>query len=196
MNELFDFLNSVYPLTKELRDHLAEILEYKEFKAGDYLVKAGRLCEHVYFITSGFLRSFYNNEKGKEMNVWFMKQGDVVYAERSFLDHIPSAISIQALRNTGAFFISRDELNNIYDVHITFNIHGRKLTEKYYKQSLEREEIMRMHRASDRYNYLLEHFSDLANMAADKDLATFLRMTPVTISRLRNQRRKKNLIQL
>ena len=191
MEELFYFLNSVYPLTKELTDHLTEILIFKEYKAGDYLVKAGRYCEHVYFIGSGLLRSFYTDKRGKEINVWFMQQGDVVYSERSFLANMPSPISIQVLVNTSAYCISRYQLDEIYNKHITFNIHGRKLTEKYYLLCLEREEIMRMPNAIDRYNYLLEHFSDLARQIPDKDLATFLRMTPVTLSRLRNKWARK-----
>lgn len=191
MEELFSFLNAVYPLTKELTCHLREILQFREFRAGDCLVKAGRTCDHVYFIIGGVLRSFYIDKNDKEINVWFMGKGDVVYAERSFLDKIPSTISIQVLEDTFAFCITREELYDIYDKHVTFNIHGRILTEKYYKQSLEREEIMRMSAAIDRYRYLIDHFPVLVNVVPDKHLASFLRMSAVHLSRLRNKRSRK-----
>jgi CRP/FNR family transcriptional regulator, anaerobic regulatory protein len=95
------------------------------------------------------------------------------------------------LEETKIFYISYNELQATYQNHITFNIIGRKLTEKYYKLSVEREEIMRMPEAMDRYNYLIEHFSDLMNAVPDKHLASFIRISPVHLSRLRNKRTKK-----
>ena len=190
MEELINMLNSIYPLGEELKKHLLNMLQCRQLREGEYLLKAGRICENVYFVKNGLLRSFYKDKRDKEINFWFMSRGDVVYAIRSFLDQTPSMEFIQTLQDTTVYYISYKELQNTFKHHIAFNIHGRILTEKYYKLSVEREEIMRMPDAVDRYNYLVEHFPDLMNVVPDKYLATFIRMTPVTISRLRTQRFK------
>ncbi|MEP7372312.1 MAG: Crp/Fnr family transcriptional regulator [Chitinophagaceae bacterium] len=191
MEELFFLLNKIYPLTDELQEHLKLILKTKELSKGQFLLKAGHYCENVYFVGNGLLRIHYFNKNGKEENKWFMKQWDVVYAVRSFLDQIPSTEFIQALKPSTVYYISHKELQEIYKDHLTFNIHGRVLTEKYYKLSEERDEITRMPEANDRYNYWIEHYGELMNEIPDKQLASFLRMTPVSISRLRNQRTTK-----
>lgn len=191
MDELLMFLNSIYPLSNELKKHLEKILKPRELGEGELLLKAGHYCENVYFVNQGLLRSYYHDKRDNEKNIWFMKEGDVVYAVRSFLDQIPSKEFIQALEDTTVYYISHRELEQIYDEYMIFNIHGRKLTQEYYKRSVEREDIMRMPEAIERYQYLLEHFPELVNRVPDKHLATFLRMTPVTLSRMRNNRMKK-----
>lgn len=191
MDELLKFLNSVYPFSDELTNHLQEILKRREFSEGEHLLKAGHVCENVYFVHQGLLRSYYHDKRDNEKNIWFMKEGDVVYAVRSFLDQIPSKEFIQALEDTTVYYISHRELEQIYEKYMIFNIHGRKLTQEYYKRSVEREDIMRMPEAIERYQYLLEHFPELVNRVPDKHLATFLRMTPVTLSRMRNNRMKR-----
>ena len=191
MEELFFFLNSVYPLTEELRNHLNQILKQRDLAEGEYLLRAGHYCENVYFVYKGLLRSYYDNKRGVEINKWFMKRGDVVYAVQSFLDQVPSTEFIQALEESTVYYISHKELQKTYDEYLIFNIHGRKLTEEYYKRSEQRNDIMRIPEAIERYQYLLEHFPELTNAVPDKHLATFLRMTPVTLSRMRNNRMKK-----
>lgn len=191
MDDLFRLLNSIYPMTTELAQHIKGILKVRELVKGQYLLKAGRICENVYFVGEGLLRSYFVTKSGKEDNKWFMKQNDVVFAVRSFLDQIPSKEFIQALKPTTVYYISHRELEETYSKFKDFNIHGRILAQEYYKRSEEREEIMRMPEAIERYNYMLEHFSEITNLLPDKHLASFLRMTPVSLSRLRNQRTTK-----
>jgi CRP/FNR family transcriptional regulator, anaerobic regulatory protein len=191
MEELFYMLNAVYPLPDDLRDHLFEIVTLKDFSKGEFLLKAGQVCQNVYFVRSGLLRCFVKDKQEKEINTWFMKQADVVYSILSFLDQTPSSEYIQALKDTSVFYISHRQLVETYDKFQTFNINGRKLTEEYYKRSAQREKIMRMYEPIDRYNYLIEHFPELMNDVPDKHLATFIRMSHVTLSRLRNKRMRK-----
>jgi len=191
VEELFILLNSIYPLPEEVKEHLKEILKWKQLSQGEYLLKAGHFCEHVYFVKKGLLRSYYLKDNKTEVNNWFMKQGDVVYAVRSFLLQIPSDEYIQVLEDAEFFYISQWELEKIYEEHIIFNIHGRKLTQKYYLLSEERSFIMRMNYARERYDYLFTHYPDLVNAIPDKDLATYLGVRPVTISRIRGSSAKK-----
>ncbi|MBO9202087.1 MULTISPECIES: Crp/Fnr family transcriptional regulator [Niastella] len=187
MEELLTMLNSIYPLSEELKNHLIQILQRRLLQEGEYLLKPGRICEHVYFVKKGLLRSYEMDENKKEINTWFMSQGDVVFAIDSFLDQTPSTEFIQALQNTTVYYITFKELENTFRDHITFNFNGRVLTNKYYKLSLQREKMMRIPEATDRFNYLVKHFPNLLNVVQDKHLASFLRISPVTISRLRAQ---------
>jgi hypothetical protein len=59
MDSLFKLLMSIYPLSEELINYLRANLEIKELKKGDFLLKKGRICTHIYFIESGYLRCFY-----------------------------------------------------------------------------------------------------------------------------------------
>ena len=97
MDTLIDFLHSVYPLSTELKEHLAKILKKKELKKKELLLSAGSICRNVYFVSQGLLRCYYLEDG--EVCKWFMKEGDVVYSVRSFLTQTASNEYIQALEN-------------------------------------------------------------------------------------------------
>ena len=71
MEELFYMLNAVYPLPDDLRDHLFEIVKLKDFSKGEFLLKAGQVCQNVYFVRTGLLRCFVKDKQEKEINTWF-----------------------------------------------------------------------------------------------------------------------------
>src|SRR5690349_9583032 len=113
MEELLQFLNSIFPMSTELEEHLRGILKYREIPKKGYLLKAGHTCKTVCFIKKGLLRCFY--EKGDtEVCSWFMRDGDVIFAVKSFYSQTPSYESIQALENCELYYITYQELQHIY----------------------------------------------------------------------------------
>ena len=83
MKELLLYLNSIYPLSHGLEDHLTAILRLKELPRKTYLLKAGHVCRNICFIKSGLLRCFYLRDNN-EVSSWFMKEGDVIVSESFF----------------------------------------------------------------------------------------------------------------
>jgi CRP-like cAMP-binding protein len=189
MEELLQFLNSVYPLSPALEDHLRKILKYKEIKSKEYLLKAGHISERVCFITKGLLRCYY--EKGDhEVCSWFMREGDVIFAVKSFYSQTPSYESIQALENCELYYITYNELQHIYKTYIEFNVHRGVLTEKYYLLSEERSASMRLHKSPERYQYLLDYHPELVRRVHVKYIASYIGVSLPTMTRLKRKIRK------
>jgi len=53
------FLNSIHPIGEDLTDAIVEAITYLPLKKGEYLLKEGEVCKHVYFVDHGLLRQFY-----------------------------------------------------------------------------------------------------------------------------------------
>ena len=116
-----------------------------------------------------------------------MKEGDVIISVESFFTQKPSYEAIQAIEDCELYFIEYDELQFIYRHFPEFNFIGRVLTEKYYTLSEQRLYSMRMQRASERYQYLLDHFPELVKRVASKYLASYLGVTEVTLSKIKGK---------
>lgn len=186
MEQLLQFLESIYPLSDGLKLHLGSIIKAKELQRKDFLLKAGHICKHVCFIKRGLLRCFYIRDEA-EVCSWFMKEGDVIYSVESFLLQKTSYESIQALEDTLVYYIDYTELQHIYRTYAEFNFIGRVLTEKYYALSEQRLYSLRMQRGLERYEYMVNNFPELTKRIPLKHLASYLGMTEVWLSKVRGK---------
>lgn len=184
MEQLLNYLNSIYPLSPELAEYLKNILKFTELVKKEYLLKAGRTCENVWFIEKGLARCFYVKDD-VELSSWFMKEGDVIFSVKSFYTQKPSYESIQLLEDSSLYYVTYKELQYIYNNFLEFNFVRGVLTEKYYMLSEERTYSIRMQKAHERYNYLLEYHPDLIQRVASKYLASYLGISEETLSRIR-----------
>ena len=186
MNELLDYLHTIYPLSPGLRIHLQDILQLKILNKRDYLLKTGQVNNRIYFIEKGMVRCFYV-KYDKEICSWFMKEGDVIISVESFFTQRPSLESIQALEDCVLHSIRHDELQFIFREFPEFNYIARLLTEKYYTLSEQRLYSLRMERAFERYNYLLNFHPELVQRVPSTFIASYLGITLETLSRMKTK---------
>jgi len=184
MKELLAYLNSIYPLSQPAIEYLTEHLKEIEIPKKEFILKQGRICYNIYFVERGLLRCFYIKDD-KEINSWFMKEQDVIFSVESFLNQTPSYENIQALEDCVLYYIDYNELQYLYNNCPEFNFIGRVVTEKYYKLSEQRLYSLRMQKAMERYNFILNHFPQIILRVPSKYIASYLGITEETLSRMR-----------
>jgi CRP-like cAMP-binding protein len=187
MEQLLFYLNSIHPLSPGLIEHLQGILKTKELPKKAYLLKQGSICTSISFIEKGLLRCFYDKDE-KEVCSWFMKEGDVIISVESVFNQTISYENIQALEECTLHYINYNELQYIFRHFPEFNFIGRVLTEKYYTLSEQRLYSIRMQRAQERYQYLIDHFPEIIKRVPSKHIASYLSITEETLSRIRSKR--------
>ncbi len=184
METIINYLNSIYPLSENLKEYLSENLQYREVQKKDYLLKAGHISRNVFLIEKGLLRCFYM-QANQEVSSWFMKEGDVITSVESFFDQKESYESIQALEETAVYYLSYQQLSFIYKNFLEFNYVGRELIQKYYKLSEQRLYSLRMQWGLERFEYLKKNHSDLVKRVEQKFLASYLGITEQYLSMLK-----------
>jgi CRP-like cAMP-binding protein len=115
-----------------------------------------------------------------------MREGDVIISVESFFRQSTSYESIQSLEDCELYYISYIELQEIYRNFPEFNFVGRALTERYFCLSEQKLYSIRMMRASERYEYLLQQFPELAMRVPAKYLASYLGITPEMFSKIKS----------
>ncbi len=167
---------------------LAPLLKVQKVKAGTIILREGEMANYVYFVRKGLLRGFHF-EEGNDITSWIMKELDLMLSVYGFFTRQPSRDTIEALEDCELVYFDYDTLEHIYEKFIEFNINGRKLTQRYYVLSEERSLLLRNHKATERYQYMLDHYPDLVKRVQLQHLASYLGMSKETLSRIR---KKKN----
>src|SRR4030095_12099901 len=187
MKELLSLLNNIHPLSSELHQYLSQQLKTTTIDKKQFLLQAGQINRHIYFIKKGLLRCYYIHDQ-QEVCSKFLKEGDIIVSANSFFLQKESYESIQAIEDSVLWHICYDELQYIYRNFPEFNIIARVLSIKSYLLSEQRLNFIRMKQAADRYNSMLEHFPDLVLRVPSKYLASYLSISVETLSRIRGKK--------
>lgn len=190
MEELLEYLNGIYPISAELQDHLLRVVKSKTIYKKEYLLRAGKISHNLCYITKGVMRAFYIKDN-LEISAWFMTEGDFIVSIESFYEQKESYEYIQAIEDTEVYYIEYQELEYIYRHFMEFNFIGRELTIKYLTNWTRQLFSIRNHNAEERYLWLMEHRPEVILRVPAKYIASYLDITEVTLSRIKNNIAKK-----
>jgi len=187
MKELLSLLHNIHPLSAGLHQYLSQNLKTATVDKKQFLLQAGMIGRHIYFVKKGLLRCYYIQDD-QEVSSKFLKEGDIIVSASSFFLQKESLESIQAIEDSLVWFICYDELQFIYKHFSEFNTIARVLSIKSYLLSEQRLHFIRMKQASDRYTSMLEHFPELVLRVPSKYLASYLSISVETLSRIRGNK--------
>ena len=180
---VLDFLNSIIPISENLKIRLDSILRTAEFKKKTVLLKEGQLSNYIYFIESGLMRIYYIKED-KEICSGLICEGGLAISVKSFFNREKSDEFIETIEDTRAQYISFEELERLYADFPEFNIVGRKLITDYYVMSEERNFLLRKQTAQEKFQFFQKHFGHLTSRVQRKDIASYIGINLETLSRL------------
>ncbi len=184
MEQLFNILNSIKPLSEKLIFHLKSKIKQLRVNKKSILLEAGNISNKIFFIEKGIIRAYYLTD-GKEHTTWFYQENDLIFSIQSFYNQTPSYEFIETLEECTLWYINYSDILAIYDNFPEFNFHGRVLTEKYYCESIQRNFILRSKSSEEKYRYLINHIPNILNRVSLKKIASFIEIEPETLSRIR-----------
>lgn len=187
---LLKYLDDIKPMSQELRSLLIKSFETQQIGKGELLLKENDTCNHLWFLADGLLRS-YHFIGDKEITSRIMFTNHIVISAGSFFTQTPATETIEALTNSIVLTIHFDSLKKIYDQFPEFNYQGRIVTEHYFYQQEQRLYMLRQKNALAKYQFFLSHYEKYMAEIPQKYIASFLSINPETLSRTRNQIRKK-----
>lgn len=169
---------------------LAASAKLEHLKKGDYVVEAGERQLQIPFLVKGVLRGFVVDENGQDITDCFAcRSGDVVCGCNGITGLSP--INMEALTDCDLLMVPVSVLENLLDRYPELGLIYNKLLTKALKRHWEIKRIL-YQSAMQRYQWFLENYPGLINRVSNKHIASFLGMTPVTLSRLRRRLREEN----
>lgn len=183
---LEDIIQTIYFLPHEVLENVLGHFQHLEYPKNYFLLKSGKPCKHLWFMTKGVARYFYTNDQGKEMNTWFSLDTQIITDTTSFVKQEPAQESIQLMEDSEMYSIEYTALQALLQKHHSFALWYIKLVELHYVSQIEdRLSDLQFLDAKQRYQKLLNLYPEIANRISLGNIASYLNITQETLSRIR-----------
>ena len=173
------------PLQRDSMHVFAEILVRKQYKKGSVLLNEGDTCNRMLFIEKGMLRQYYF-KKGKDMTEHIAYEHCIVMCIESYFLEEPTRLMIEALENTVVWEIPKEKVEKLIDQYEDIERMYRKFLEVSLIDSQKKADQLRFESAQERYLKLKQSHPEILRRAPLVYIASFLQMTPETLSRVRS----------
>ncbi|BDD03442.1 Crp/Fnr family transcriptional regulator [Aureibacter tunicatorum] len=154
-----------------------------ELKRSDYISYPGKIDKNLYYVLDGSLRVFF--ERGEEeFTLRLGYRGSFITALDSFITSNPSELYIQALRKLQVRHVEKERLmNHLYSDQRKQEL-WMQMQQMLIFQQFEREKDLLIDSPRERFKKVLERSPEVFQQVPHKYIASYLRMTPETLSRL------------
>jgi CRP-like cAMP-binding protein len=184
MEELFRYFAAFGPLSRDAMEAIAGITKSVEVKKNQDLQPIGHTCRTIYFLEKGLARIYYYKED-IDITESFSFENSLVVRFESLFAGQPSRKGIQALEDCRLFAINANLLTKLYDKFPEIERLLRKITEAQLVENINRVESIQFNTAEERYHQLLREAPDVLKRVPLKYVASYLGITPVSLSRIR-----------
>ncbi len=171
-------------MTHSELDVLESILVPMKFAKGDFILQEGEVATHIYWVVKGLVRQFYF-KNGKDLTEYMAAENTICMSIESLFKEQPSRQQIQALEPTIIFALPKALLEHEAVRNVNIQMLYRKILEESLILSQIRADMLRFESAPERYAKLVKRAPQLVLRAPLVYIASYLQMTPETLSRVR-----------
>lgn len=189
------------PLQKHIRDYVNisdEKLEkycnaftYRKIKKKQFLLTEGSICDFEGFVVNGCFKVFHTDRNAAEQILYFAIENWWISDIDSFINRIPSKLTIQALEDSEILLISKMDKEQLYQEMPEVE---RLMRLKFQSSiiALQRRIIDNLSKSSEeRYIEFLKKYPQIAHRLTNIQIAAYLGVTPESLSRVRKKIVKK-----
>lgn len=193
--EIYDLiLNNIkkhISLTKGEEDHFISILTIQEVPKKTTILAEGQVCKHLSYIHSGALRSYCLDESGKESTIMFAVADWWLTDMYCFLNEKHSMTFIETIEDSIILNISKNNFDELFMAIPAFERFFRILMQNAYTREQLRTIDNLTLKAEERYNRFLHKYPQIASKLTQKQIASYLGITPEFLSGIRKKQVRK-----
>jgi CRP-like cAMP-binding protein len=148
----------------------------------------GRVPDEVYFVNQGILRVLVTDADGNEHTVHFALENQFIADYSAFLQQQPGLYTLHALEDCHLTVLPRATIEWGYAHLSEGQKMGRLIAEYYFMYQDERIKNQYVRTAKERYDAIAQVFPNIHNRVPQHMIASYLGITPIHLSRLKNSR--------
>jgi CRP-like cAMP-binding protein len=168
--------------------HVKALLQHKSVKKNTLLLSSGEICRQIYFVNKGCLRIFNTDKEGLEHNISFCPENWWAVDISSFSGQVPAFYNIGAMEDTDVFYLRYSALEQLYTDVPKFERFFRILTQNGFNLYQRRITSNLSKTAEERYLQFQKQYPKLEQRIAQKQIASYLGITPVFLSMIRKKK--------
>ncbi|MCW3118678.1 MAG: Crp/Fnr family transcriptional regulator [Chitinophagaceae bacterium] len=176
-------LSSFGQFSEQELEAITTRLQFREVKKNECLVTDGQVCRNFYFVNRGGFRHYTALENGSEAVLNLYVEKEWLFDYKSFVTQSPSANRIQAIEESEVFELSGWNFHELLKLPGTYFQIGRIFEQAIQNQDYQNNRLS----PEEKYALLLSTKPQVIQKFPLKQIASYLGMTPETLSRIRRR---------
>lgn len=187
MEQILAYLRTALGLSDDELIHSIKQTAYiSHYEKGKFIVRQGEYPDGLYILVNGILRGYFLDKEGRDITDCFgYRMGTIAMPYFDMMQ--PSPINIEVLEPSDVFVIPRHTMQEL----LNHNFEAVQICNRMLLAgSVEHWEIknaLYQYSATERYVWFTERYEGLVDQVAHKYVASFLGISPVSLSRLRRK---------
>ncbi|RZV56229.1 MAG: Crp/Fnr family transcriptional regulator [Flavobacteriaceae bacterium] len=178
---------SVSHVSSHSLDKIKRLISYVHVKKGEPVTTVGRANNLEYFLIEGICKSFLHTPDGEEVTISFFMSNSIISPSTTRNKEGRSMINIHALTDVEIATINADEFEKLMVEDLEIRNFGNTVLRNELMKKVEKEIALASLRGKERLQLLRNSYHNLENLVPHSDIASYLGMTTITLSRLRTQ---------
>lgn len=179
-------------VTETQFSELTPFLRTESFSKGEILLQQGETCKASIFVEKGLLRAYTLDEIGKEHIVQFAPENWFVGDRGSIYFSDPSYFSIDVIEAAEVVFVTENFIDKASELSASFRTFNKKLLHNHIQHLQKRIDLLLSASAEKRYLNFIALYPDLLLRVPQWMIASYLGITPESLSRVRKSLADKN----
>lgn len=175
-------------------DLLSKYLKAEKIKKNTILLNQGEVCGHSFFVEKGLLRSYTIDDGGKEHIIQFAPENWIVSDRSSSYFNQPSDFFIDAVEDSEIVYIGKTFMEEAYKISDDYSQFTEKSLHNHIRHIQKRVSLLLGATAEQRYMAFIKLYPDLLLRVPQWMIASYLGITPESLSRVRKELAKKHFI--
>ena len=180
---LIEFAKKHIEISTEDEEKIKKYFKVRNVEKNEILLNAGEVCNHLYFVVQGILRTFHLNANGTEFTRLIRKENQFCTVLLSFLEKKSSVSTIQALEKGVLLAISSEDFRTLTKESEIAQKMYTKTLEDFENFHLKRLEFLTSYSPKEKTEIFLKEYHELEPRLTDKVIASYLQITPETYCR-------------
>lgn len=188
VDAFLEALETLTPLTPDFREYLHAQALVETYPANTIIHSIRQPAQRLYYLHTGLARSCYTQSGGLQSTACFHKPGALVYLPYTFLTDQPALENVELLQAGTLVSVSFQSLREGDSYTPTTAELSAAMSRQHAILNEERLRAFRDLNSEELYQWFLNRHPDLYGLIPHKILASFLGITPETLSRIQNKK--------
>lgn len=194
MSFLNSYLSKILEVPEDRLNLCSVQYDTREIPKHQFLLRAGEVCKYTFYVEKGLLRMYSIDKNGKEHIIQFAPENWLISDRSSLHFHEKSVYYIEAVEDSQILFLPEDFFTKLLNEFPNSIEKNNLILQKHVKSLQDRINSLLGETAEERYLKFIKMYPDLMLRVPQWMIASYLGITPESLSRVRKELARKNFI--
>jgi CRP-like cAMP-binding protein len=166
---------------------LRSVFTQKTIKRDLYFLREGEPSTELAMVTKGLFRAYYIDEKGNDITKYFYPENSLLFSYKAYITHKGSTYCIQASEDCEILAAKISDFEEVVKSNVKYHAFYKKILDDALIMKEDHAISFKLLNNAERYTQFLIQYPGLEKRIKQYHLASYLGITPVSLSRIRKK---------